>query len=107
MLTRAEACRHKQRPSLSAATKRRIVRQYGYVSWTGRNGEIDHRVPFFLGGTTTEDNLWPEAGGIPNTKDQLEFKVHALVCEAGTMTVREAREVFLGDWTVAWREYAR
>lgn len=99
MLTRAEACRHKERPSLSAAVRRRILSQYGYRSWTGRDGELDHRVPHFLGGTTTEDNLWPEAGAIPNAKDRVEMLIYERVCSAKTMTVRQGREVFLGDWT--------
>lgn len=99
MLTREEACRHKDRPSLPAAEKRRIISQYGYRSWAGRNGELDHRVPFFLGGATTEDNLWPETGPIPNRKDRVEMMVYERVCSAGSMTVRQGREVFLGDWT--------
>jgi hypothetical protein len=106
-LSRAEACRHKQRLSLPAAEKRRIARQYGFSRWSGRDGELDHRVPFFLGGRTEEDNLWPEAGSIPNVKDRLEFAVHARVCDAGSMTVGKARNVFLGDWTTAYARYVR
>lgn len=98
-LSRAEACRHKERPSLPAAERRRIVRQYGFRSWSGRDGELDHRVPFFLGGRTEEDNLWPERGSIPNRKDAVERAVYELLCADGSMTVEEARGVFLGDWT--------
>lgn len=106
-LSREQACRHKQRPSLSAAEKRRITRQYGFGRWSGRRGELDHRVPFFLGGRTEEDNLWPQRGRRPNTKDRLEFAVHARVCDAGSMTVEQARSVFLGDWTEAYARYVR
>jgi hypothetical protein len=98
-LSRAAACRHKERPSLPVAERRRIARRYGYGSWSGRDGELDHRVPFFLGGRTEAGNLWPEAGRIPNRKDRLERAVYERVCVAGSMTVAEARAVFLGDWT--------
>lgn len=105
VLSKAQACVHKERPSLSATEKRRIFRQYGFSRWTGRDGEIDHRVPFFLGGRTEEDNLWPEQGGIPNTKDKLEFEIHDRVCDQGTMTVAAARAIFRGDWANAYRRY--
>jgi hypothetical protein len=98
-LSKAAVCRHKQRPSLPDAERRRILSQYGFRSWTGRDGELDHRVPFFMGGRTVEDNLWPEAGAIPNEKDKLERRVWERVCVDGTMTVGEGRAVFLGDWT--------
>jgi hypothetical protein len=94
-------CEHKARPSIAAAEKRRIARQYGYRSWTGRDGELDHRVPFFLGGRTVEDNLWPERGSIPNAKDRVERAVYERVCVSGTMTAATGRAVFLGDWTKA------
>lgn len=92
-------CEHKARPRLAAAERLRIARQYGYAHWMGRDGELDHRVPFFLGGRTEEDNLWPERGAIPNRKDGVEHAVYERVCSAGTMTVGAARAAFLGDWT--------
>jgi hypothetical protein len=48
-----------------------------------------------------EDNLWPEAGAIPNAKDAVERRVWERVCVAGSMSVGKARAVFLGDWTKA------
>lgn len=99
-LSRAAVCRHKQRPSLPVTERLRILREYGVPAWSGRDGELDHRVPFFLGGKTTEDNLWPERGEIPNEKDRVENEVRRRVCK-GSMTVAQARAVFLGDWTKA------
>lgn len=100
-LSRAEVCRHKQRLAPPEAERQRILSQYGFRSWSGRDGELDHRVPFFLGGRTVEDNLWPERGRIPNAKDRVERAVWRRVCVTGSMTVDEARAVFLGDWTRA------
>jgi hypothetical protein len=106
-LSRGQACVHKTRPRLSYAAKLAIVRAYGFTRWSGRDGEIDHLVPFFLGGRTDASNLWPETGGLPNTKDDLEFKVYDLVCKTGTMTVNTARGIFLSDWTTAYAQYVR
>lgn len=98
-LSRSQVCIHKERPSLSAAEKRRIFQQYGFSSWTGSNGEIDHRVPFFLGGRTGEDNLWPQPGKRPNAKDLVESRVYRNVCTKGTMSVEQAVAAFQRDWT--------
>jgi hypothetical protein len=78
---------------------------YGVPNWTGQNGELDPRVPFSFGGTTDRANIWPEAGSIPNTKDKLEFYIHDRVCHDGTMRLRTARAIFLGDWVAAFRKY--
>jgi hypothetical protein len=104
-LTRAQACVHKQRPPLPAAERRFIVASYGVPKWSGQNGELDHRVPFALGGTTDRANIWPEAGSIPNTKDRLEDYIHARVCDKRTMRLQTARTIFLGDWVAAYRKY--
>lgn len=100
VLTRAQVCDGTDRPSLRAADRREVLGEYGVPGWTGANGEIDHRVPVFLGGRTTPANLWPEPGAIPNRKDRLEFYVYRRVCfgDPAPMRVRTARRVFLGLW---------
>lgn len=104
-LTQAETCVHKVRPPV-VSLRRRIKAAYGIVDprWVG---ELDHRVPFFLGGTTDVNNLWPEAGKIPNPKDKLEAYVYRRVCrgEPVGMTLTTARRIFLGDWRVAYVRY--
>src|SRR3954466_1854088 len=71
-LSRAQVCRHNERPSLPSAAPRRILTEYGVPPWSGRAGELDHHKPFFVGALTTEDNIWRERGRIPNRKDRLE-----------------------------------
>lgn len=103
-LTRPQVCTTKDRHSLPAAERRRLLNAYGVPGWTGANGEIDHRVPFFLGGLTVRANLWPEPGNIPNAKDFLEGAVYRRVC-FGTphrMRVRTAVRLFLADWRDAY-----
>jgi hypothetical protein len=56
-LTRAQACRHNERPSLAAADRRFILASYGVPGFSGGDGELDHRVPFSLGGTTDRANI--------------------------------------------------
>jgi hypothetical protein len=100
VLTRAQACDGTDRPTLRAAVKREVLTEYRVPNWTGADGEIDHRLPVFLGGLTTPANLWPEPGAIPNRKDRLEFYVYRRVCfsDPAPMRVRTARRVFLGLW---------
>jgi hypothetical protein len=50
-------------------------------------------------------NLWPEQGPIPNRKDALEDYVRNRVCLKGTMRVRTAVRIFLGDWVTYSRHY--
>jgi hypothetical protein len=100
-----QVCTSKDRPSLPAADRRRILARYGLATWSGADGELDHRVPFFLGGRTNVANIWPERGPIPNVKDRLEFYVYRRVCADHTMRVRTARLIFLGDWVASFQKY--
>jgi hypothetical protein len=104
-LSVTQVCTSKTRPTLLAADRRRILARYGLTIWSGADGELDHRVPFFLGGRTDVANIWPERGSIPNTKDRLEFYVYRRVCADHTMRVRTARLIFLSDWTSAYDHY--
>jgi hypothetical protein len=104
-LTPAQVCVHKRRPSLRAAEKRSILASYDVPGFANDDGELDHRVPFFLGGTTDRRNIWPEAGARPNPKDDLEQYVRQRVCVDGTMRVRTARGIFRSDWVAAYRRY--
>jgi hypothetical protein len=106
-LDRAHTCHSKERPDLPDATRTRILRDYGVPHWTGHDGELDHRVPFALGGRTTYSNIWTQPGHIPNTKDRLEWAVINAVCDAHTMTPHHARQIFLDDWRTAYRHWQR
>lgn len=107
VLTRQQACTPLDRPTTPAAVRRDVLARYGVPDWSGRDGEIDHRVPWFLTHDSSRGNLWPERGAIPNPKDRLEFYVYRRVCFAAPhpMRVRTARLVFLGDWRAYFRLY--
>jgi hypothetical protein len=106
-LNRRNTCRSKDRPDLPQAVHDRILRDYGVPNWTGQDGELDHRVPFALGGRTNRSNIWTQPGPIPNTKDKLEFAVWDAVCNDKTMTPRHARRIFFRDWRTAYRHWQR
>jgi hypothetical protein len=106
-LTHQEACTPKDRPSLPDSVRREVLTEYGVPNWTGRDGEIDHRVPWFLTHDSRPENLWPEPGTIPNRKDRLEFYVYRRVCKGvpHAMRVRTADRIFLRDWRTAYHQY--
>lgn len=106
-LTRQQACAPKTRPTLKAADRREILAEYGVPNWTGADGELDHRQPFWAGGRTEPANVWPERGSIPNAKDRLESYVYRRVCtgKPRPMRLRTARRVFAADWRHAYRAW--
>jgi len=107
--TRADVCDgNTQRPNLPARERRAILGRYGLVTWTGLDGELDHRVPLVLGGTTDRANVWPEreVDGV-NPKDRLEFVIYRRVCfgDPHPMGVTTATRIFLADWRPAYTYY--
>lgn len=102
--THDEVCTSKDRDTLHAADRRAILQEYGFSTFTGVTGELDHRVPFFLGGTTDRRNIWPEVGTRPNAKDRLETAIYRRVCFGVPyrMRVRTAVRIFLSDWRYAY-----
>jgi hypothetical protein len=103
-MSRTRVCTSKKRPYLPADERRFILASYRVPGWTGEDGELDHRIPFFLGGRTDRRNIWPEPGPIPNRKDALERLAYERVCN-GHMRVRRAVRWFRGDWRVAYRRH--
>jgi hypothetical protein len=106
-LTKAQACTPTDRPTTPASVRREVLTQYGVPGWSGRNGEIDHRVPWFLTHDSSENNLWPEPGAIPNPKDRLEGYVYLRVCHGSPRPMRTAtaRRIFRGNWVRWYRFY--
>jgi hypothetical protein len=64
------------------------------------SGELDHLVPLELGGSNDMTNFWVEAGKIPNPKDAVENRLHAMVC-AGTISLHTAQLDIAHDWITA------
>jgi hypothetical protein len=69
--------------------------------------EYDHLIPLELGGAPNDRrNLWPEPGASPNPKDQLENRLHDLVCR-GAVRLRVAQRQIARNWVLAYRRWVR
>ena len=94
------------RPSSSYTTalKKTQIVEYGYTDTSTSDYEEDHFVPLELGGSPKSAlNLWPEPEYGTKTagnKDTVENKLKKAVC-AGTVTLSQARNAILTDWTTA------
>jgi hypothetical protein len=65
--------------------------------------EYDHLVPLELGGARNDPrNLWPEPGPSPNPKDELEDRLHQLVCD-GQVTLVAAQLAIARNWVATYR----
>jgi hypothetical protein len=91
---------------VSEAEKDQIYAEYGIASHVPYQYEIDHDISLELGGSNDPTNVWPEPNdkSTGNTKDQLEDKLHEMVC-ANLISLVDAQAAIEGDWTVAYRKY--
>lgn len=71
---------------------------YGVPS--AATGELDHLIPLELGGDNDAANLWPEAGKLPNPKDDVENALHDAVC-SGQVSLARARRAIAANWMTA------
>jgi hypothetical protein len=83
-----------------------VETEYGMsAGYYGRSIEIDHIVSLELGGSNSVANLFPEPGTRAanyHRKDQLENRLHDLVC-AGTISLRTAQRDIARDWETLYR----
>ncbi|WP_064743923.1 hypothetical protein [Actinomadura oligospora] len=87
--------------SYTNALKRQQIIEYGYKDTSPSSYEEDHFIPLSIGGAPRDPrNLWPEPGGSPNPKDQVEFKLYKALC-AGQITLAAAQKAIATDWTTA------
>jgi hypothetical protein len=91
-------------PELKAA----VYAEYGILDHRAGDYEIDHLIPLSLGGSNDIKNLWPESTRTTPwnsfVKDQLEEKLHELVC-AGQLDLASAQREIATDWIAAYRRY--
>jgi len=78
-----------------------------YNSKTLANYEEDHLISLEIGGNPTDSkNLWPQpyAGTGARIKDQVENKLHDLVC-AHKITLKNAQTAIVSNWYEAYKKY--
>jgi hypothetical protein len=85
------------------AEKNAILAAYGYPANTEKStGEYDHWFPHWMGGSDTAKNIWfePHAGKFGSfSRDKVEAMLWRKVCVNNTMTLDQAKSVYLRGWT--------
>jgi hypothetical protein len=102
------------RPPASLTTRLKVVQLASGYTYKGDTAtgdyEEDHLISLELGGApSAEANLWLEPYNAPEgarVKDQVENKLHALVC-AGTITLATAQQAIATNWWNAYQTYVR
>jgi hypothetical protein len=97
-----EICSHGTRELRSWSRDRDdfIMREYGLPPGPHPDYEVDHLIPFGIGGADDDRNLWPEPRRSiepqwnAETKDRLEQRMRELIC-SGQLDVREAQRMIL------------
>jgi hypothetical protein len=100
------------RPPASTTTRLKVAQLASGYTYKGDTAtgdyEEDHLISLELGGApSAEANLWPEPYNAPEgarVKDQVENKLHALVC-SGTISLATAQRAIATNWWVAYQTY--
>lgn len=93
---------------VTSKTKAYVFRLYG-LPYDTKHYEVDHLIPLELAGANTVNNLWPEpyAGSMgAKAKDQLENKLHRMVC-AGQLSLEQAQREMATDWRAVYWKYVK
>ena len=86
------------------AEKNAIFGAYGIPAETDKStGEFDHWFPHWMGGSDTQKNIWfePHAGKFGSfAKDKVEDLLYRKVCVDKTLTLDQAKALYLKGWTM-------
>lgn len=88
------------------AEKRQVYASYGKKPVKGKCCEVDHLISLEIGGSNSIKNLWPQPWKEARIKDQLENRLHKLVC-SGEISLEEAQSAISKDWWGAYQKYLR
>lgn len=91
---------------VSSSTKRTAYREYGIMSHSAGQYEVDHLVSLELGGSNSIANLWPEAAQPTpgfHEKDQAENYLHDQVC-SGKISLQQAQQQIATNWLTIYHK---
>lgn len=98
--------------NVSLSERKAVFKEYG-VPWSDRRFyECDHLVSLEIGGSNNIKNIFPEPWHLKvrgldegaKIKDDLENKLHALVC-SGKITLKQAQSEIAKDWVKSYRAH--
>jgi hypothetical protein len=88
---------------VTASEKKAILAAYGYPPAIDEStGEFDHWFPHWMGGSDGPKNIWfePHAGKFGFLqKDKVEALLRRKVCVKKTMSLDQAKTLYLRGWT--------
>jgi hypothetical protein len=102
----------KHRGPMTKDRRDEVLIRYGLPPGEHPDYEIDHLIPFCLGGSDDFTNLWPqprrtiEPEWNAEVKDRLERRVCEMVC-TGDADLATAQEDVARNWIDAYRKYMR
>ena len=109
-ITMAEVCQSQQAQvvvvDIPKETQNAVFAAYGMKPDSGRF-EIDYLITPDLGGADSIRNMWPQPYSTTwnaRVKDQLEQRLHQLVC-SGQMELPAAQRELAADWIGAYHKY--
>jgi hypothetical protein len=98
---------HKVR-NVPVSVKRAVYAEYGISHHRPGEFEVDHLISLELGGSNSIKNLWPQSYVTQpwnaHVKDQLENKLHDLVC-SGQVPLATAQQEIAVNWIAAYQKY--
>jgi hypothetical protein len=105
-----DVCRPEQEDTLRTvpvSLKQQVFREYGIHDMRPSAYEVDYLITPELGGSGSIRNLWPQpysAVWNAHVKDDLEDRLHGLVC-AGQVDLATAQREISQDWIGAYKKY--
>lgn len=95
------------RAQIPFATQVQVYAEYGIPYSASANYGLDYLIPLQIGGAAVPANLWaaPINGIGFHQKEQLNFKLRAVVCQ-GQLPLAQAQQQVASDWYSVWLKYA-
>ena len=90
--------------NVPTSEKDQVYAEYGIVSRSAGEYEVDHHVSLELGGSNNIANLWPEAASPKpgfHEKDKVENYMHDQVC-SGAIALKQAQIEIATNWLAVY-----